>query len=128
MKLKNIPKRGEVWFVDLNPTKGSEISKVRTAIVLSCNGLGQLPLHIIVPVTGWRSSFAAYPWFEKIAPSSKNGLKKESGADTLQIRSVSRDRFERKIGSIPIPQLQEICLKVALCIGLDPKSTDLLES
>jgi mRNA interferase MazF len=99
------------------------MGKVRTAVVCSCDGLGRLPLHIIIPVTEWRAGFAAYPWFERLVPTQHNGLKKESGADALQLRSVSRDRFVKKIGIIPKPQLEDICLRVALCIGLDPNTT-----
>jgi mRNA interferase MazF len=29
------PKRGEIWWVDLEPAKGDEINKTRPAIVLS---------------------------------------------------------------------------------------------
>lgn len=124
MTSKSIPKRGEVWFVDLNPTKGAEIGKCRTAVVLSCDGLGRLELHIVVPITEWRPGFAAYLWFERLVPTQKNGLKKESGADALQIRSVSRNRFVKKIGVIPNPQLEEIAFRVALCIGLNPQTGD----
>jgi len=120
MTPKNIPERGDIWLVDLNPTRGAEISKCRTAVVVSCDGLARLPLHIIVPVTAWQPGFAAFPWFEKLSPTQKNGLSKESGADAFQIRSVSRDRFVKKVGTIPRTQLQDICLRVALCIGLDP--------
>ena len=122
MMSKIIPRRGDIWIVDLNPTKGAEIDKRRTAVVLSCDGLGRLPLHIIVPITEWRPTFAAYPWFERLVPSAKNGLSKESGADAFQIRSVSRDRFVDKIGAIARPQLEGICMRVALCIGLNPST------
>lgn len=104
----------------MNPTRGDEIGKVRTAVVISPNGLGKLSLHVIVPVTEWRPGFAAYPWFARLTPSRTNGLTKESGVDALQVRSVSRDRFVKKVGDIPPAKLQEICLAVALCIGLDP--------
>jgi mRNA interferase MazF len=120
MTSKSIPERGDIWLVDLNPTRGAEIGKRRTAVVVSCDGLGRLPLHIIVPITAWQPDFAAYPWFEKISPTPKNGLSKESGADAFQMRSVSRDRFVKKLGIIPRTQLQDICLRISLCIGLDP--------
>ncbi len=29
------PKRGEIWLVDLNPTKGQEIQKTRPVVVIS---------------------------------------------------------------------------------------------
>lgn len=120
MTSQSTPKRGDIWIVDLNPTRGVEIGKRRTALVVSCDGLGRLPLHIIVPITEWKPEFAAYPWFEKLSPTEKNGLRKDSGADALQLRSVSRDRFMRRLGTIPRAQLQEICLRIALCVGLDP--------
>ena len=49
MTSQSIPKRGEVWIVDLNPTKGAEIGKRRTAVVISSDSLGRLPLHIQAP-------------------------------------------------------------------------------
>jgi mRNA interferase MazF len=106
-------------MVDLNPTRGQEIGKCRTVVVISHNNLGKLDLHIIVPITEWKPAFSTYPWFEKLTPNQRNGLSKESGADALQIKSVSRERFVKKIGSLPRPALQSICLRVALCIDLD---------
>lgn len=120
MILSSIPKRGEVWIVDLDPTRGAEIQKQRTAVVLSCDGLAKLPIHIIVPITGWQPGFASLTWFYKLAPTKKNGLSKESGADAFQLRSVSRERFIKNIGALDADQLDEITYRVALCIGLKP--------
>ena len=44
------PKQGEIWKVDFNPPQGSEISKVRPAVVVSSNDVGRLPLRIVVSV------------------------------------------------------------------------------
>jgi len=120
MTSSSIPRRGEVWIVDLEPTRGAEIKKQRTAVVLSCDGLAKLPLHIIVPITGWQPGFAALVWFLKLIPSKKNGLGKESGADAQQIRSVARERFIKKIGTLKAEELDEIAYRVALCIGVKP--------
>ncbi len=46
------PKRGEVWWVSLDPTRGAEMQKTRPAVVLSSNRLGRLPLRLVVPLTG----------------------------------------------------------------------------
>jgi mRNA interferase MazF len=120
MTSSSIPRRGEVWIVDLDPTRGAEMQKQRTAVVLSLDGLAKLPIHIIVPITGWQPSFASSVWFYKLIPTRKNGLEKESGADAFQLRSVSRERFIRKIGALDADQLDEIAYRVALCIGLKP--------
>ena len=100
MTLSSIPRRGEVWLVDLDPTRGAEMQKQRTAVVVSVDGLAKLPIHIIVPITGWQSSFATAPWFCKLIPTKKNGLNKESGADAFQLRSVARERFLTRIGAL----------------------------
>ena len=34
------PKRGEVWLVDLDPTRGQEIKKKRPVVVLSADPIG----------------------------------------------------------------------------------------
>jgi mRNA interferase MazF len=120
MTSSSLPKRGEVWIVDLDPTRGAEIQKRRTAVVMSLDGLAKLPIHIIVPITGWQPGFASSPWFYKLVPTKRNGLAKESGADAFQLRSVSRERFIEKIGSLGAEELDEIAYRVALCIGLKP--------
>lgn len=38
------PRRGEIWMVDLNPTKGDEKRKVRPCLVIGVDGLSRLNL------------------------------------------------------------------------------------
>ena len=40
--------RGEVWWVDLNPTKGSEINKKRPCVILSADILNQRRRTVVV--------------------------------------------------------------------------------
>ena len=82
-------KQSEVWLVDLDPTKGSEIQKRRPAVIVNDDILGRLPLKIIVPVTDWKDRCTIAPWMIKIIPNSINGLSKESAIDSFQVRSLS---------------------------------------
>ena len=91
-------KQGEIWLINLDPTVGSEIKKTRPAIIVNDNALGKLPLKIIVPITDWKERYSIAPWMIKIEPDSKNGLFKESSADCFQVRSVSQERFIKRIG------------------------------
>jgi len=54
----NTPKRGEIWLVNFNPTIGAEIKKVRPAVVISSDAVGQLPIKLIAPITDWKSYFS----------------------------------------------------------------------
>ncbi len=42
-------KRGEIWLINLDPTIGAEIRKTRPAVIVNRDGLGVLPLRVIVP-------------------------------------------------------------------------------
>ncbi len=41
--MRNSPKRGEIWLVNLEPTIGAEIKKTRPTIIISSDVIGKLP-------------------------------------------------------------------------------------
>ncbi len=55
------PRRGEVWMVRFDPSVGAEIQKLRPAVVVNVPEVGRLPLRIVVPITDWKSTYAALP-------------------------------------------------------------------
>lgn len=112
-----LPVRGEIWSVNFDPSLGSEIQKLRPALVISVDSIGRLPLRIVVPVTDWKSHYNAFPWIVPIAIDSMNGLLKNSGADAFQTKSVSLMRFHRRVGRITSSQLDDVASAVALCVG-----------
>lgn len=111
------PLRAEVWTIRFDPIQGAEIDKLRPAVVVNPVSVGRLPLRIVVPVTGWSSSYSAIPWLVPLQASTKNGLRKKSAADCFQVRSVSLRRFITKIGHVRADEIQEISAAVALCVG-----------
>lgn len=111
------PRRGEVWLVRFDPSVGAEIRKLRPAVVLSADGIGRLPLRIVVPVTDWKPVFGNLSWFTYIAATPANGLSKDSGADAFQVKSVAETRFATRLGTVTPTQLEEIASAVALCVG-----------
>jgi mRNA interferase MazF len=56
------PRRGEVWKIDFNPTRGAEIQKQRPAIVISSDAMGKLPLKIVAPITEWNWKKSSKRW------------------------------------------------------------------
>lgn len=111
------PKRGEVWQVDFNPTKGSEIRKIRPAVVVSSDSVGMLPIKLIAPITTWNESFASKLWLVKIEPSETNGLTQQSVVDTLQIRCVDvQARFIKRIGILSSNKMEEIAASIAIIV------------
>ncbi|MBL8820061.1 MAG: type II toxin-antitoxin system PemK/MazF family toxin [Planctomyces sp.] len=112
------PSRGEVWDICFDPSLGAEIQKTRPAVVISVGSVGRLPLRLVVPITDWKEAYCAAPWFVRLPVSSTNGLSKESGADSFQIKSVSLSRFRSIRGKLTDSQMDDIAAAVAICIGL----------
>lgn len=113
------PRRGEIWLVSLDPTLGDEMQKTRPAIVLSSDEVTTgLELKVIIPITGWKEDFENYAWFVRLTPSKTNGLSKISGANGLQIRSVSLGRFQRRVGKVSPVELADILASVAIVLEI----------
>lgn len=111
------PKRGQIWEVNFDPTIGAEIEKLRPAIVVNTQEAGRLPLCIVVPITDWKTQFENFFWFVHLPPSQASGLYKESGADCFQVKSISINRFIRKLGRVTEKQLEDIACAITLCVG-----------
>jgi mRNA interferase MazF len=111
-------KRSEIWLINLDPTIGSEIRKIRPAIIVNDDDIGVLPLKIIVPITDWKDRYTNVPWMVRIEPDKKNGLLKSSCADTFQVRSLSEERFVRRLGQTNDSLMQEINKALALVLKI----------
>ena len=97
--------KGEIYLAKLNPTKGSEISKVRPVIIFQSPYLKDLPTVIIIPLT----THLKDNWFPLRVRISKRGeLEKDSDAVIEQIRAVDKSRI---IGN-PIAYLSDNELKL----------------
>ncbi|MDO8588686.1 MAG: type II toxin-antitoxin system PemK/MazF family toxin [Armatimonadota bacterium] len=111
-----IPKRGEVWLVNFDPTLGTEIKKTRPAVVVSSDGVGILPIRVVVPITKWKDAFAGNCWHVKIEPGAANGLTYVSAVDALQIRGVDTERFVKRLGMLSPTTLDEIAAAIAIVV------------
>ena len=66
----------EIWLVQFQPQRGSEISKVRPAVIVNVDSIGVLPLRVVVPITEWKDKYGYADWMVKIKPNHSNGLNK----------------------------------------------------
>ena len=109
-------RRGEVWLVNFDPTKGAEIQKTRPAVVVSSDAIGILPIKLIAPVTEWKNHYTRNLWHIRIDPDKTNGLTKPSAVDAVQVRGVSTDRFIRKLGRVSSATMEEIAAAIAAVV------------
>lgn len=101
----------EIWYADLNPVRGSEQQGFGPVVIISGDLLNaNLQIVIACPLT---SKIKNYKGNVILDPTETNGLEKQSEIMILHIRSISKSRLVKKIGSISNQQL------VALKQGLE---------
>lgn len=96
--------RGDVYWVNLDPTKGSEINKQRPCVILSADPINKArKTVIVVPLS--TSAQPRPPIVVKV-----NGLKNNSVAVCDQIRTVDKTRlvkFEVKLTSEVLEDIED---------------------
>jgi mRNA interferase MazF len=97
--------RGEVYWVNLDPTVGSEIKKTRPALVVSPDDLNvALPRVIIAPLTSKGQSLGCRP--------EVNFAGKPALILLDQLRSVDKRRLASKMGEIELKLWHPILLEM----------------
>jgi mRNA interferase MazF len=110
------PKRGEVWWVGLNPTRGHEQAGKRPGLVISDDifNSGPAELVVVLPLT---TRDKKIPLHEKISPP-EGGLTEISFIKCEDIRSVSRHRLSARIGELEDCTLKAVQEKIKILLGL----------
>ena len=98
-------RRGEVYWVELDPTVGSEIRKTRPGLVVSPDDMNAvLPRVIIAPITSGGQPLGCRPEVHF------NG--KDSRILLDQLRCVDKQRLKSRMGVIPADEWQGVLLEM----------------
>ena len=101
-------KQAEIWFADLNPTRGSEQVGYRPVLIISGNMLNKhLNIVIVCPLT---TKINNYKGNLVLEPTMQNGLVDTSEILTFHIRSISKNRLLKRVGIISKDELSQIKL------------------
>ncbi len=110
-------KRGEIYWVNLDPTVGSEIKKTRPALVISNDSNNEVADTVtVVPITSKTAN--VYP-FEVLLPKSKYGLQEGSKLKTNQIRTVDKKRLGKLIGAVNEQTMRDTEEAILLHLGIE---------
>ncbi|HWE61953.1 MAG TPA: type II toxin-antitoxin system PemK/MazF family toxin [Chloroflexota bacterium] len=101
------PRRGEIYWVNLDPTMGTEIAKTRPAIIIS-NDIGNehSARLIVAPITSSNTA-KVYP-FEVSIASGEGGLSQASKVVLDQIRALDKQRLGQRLGSLSGERMREV--------------------
>jgi mRNA interferase MazF len=100
--MKIITTQFDVWLTNLNPTQGSEISKIRPCVIISPDAVNKFVNTILIcPFT---SSKRKYPF-----RVNSNFNEQEGQLATEQIRSIDKTRLIKKLGILDQATSEKLC-------------------
>lgn len=99
--------RGDLFWFDADPVRGSEQGGRRPAVVVSRNAVNRVSrVVIVVPITTYRGQ-RLYP--SDIRVSAGDGrLRQDSVVVGLQVRAISVDRLGERLGRLTPDTLSRI--------------------
>lgn len=100
------PSRGDIWMLDLDPTRGHEQAGKRPGLIVSADPLNHGPagLVIVVPITTRDRGIPLHVCIE----AAEGGLRQVSFAKCENVRSVSADRLMRRMGRIAPGTMEKV--------------------
>jgi mRNA interferase MazF len=110
-------KRGEIYFVSLDPAKGREQAGKRPVLVVSSDTINAQPLVVtVVAGTDSKNVSRNYPTNIRVT-AAESGLPKDTVFLCFQVRSLDHARFREprasRIGALPPQRMAEV--EDALC-------------
>lgn len=111
-----IPARGEVWYADLKPIRGHEQGGQRPVLVISSDDYNRGPADLVIalPIT---SRQRGVMYHVSVRPPEA-GLKHPRDILCDAVRSISRERLNRRLGTVSPSTLAAVEYRLRLLQGL----------
>ncbi len=113
--MSSYPRRGEIYWVKLDPAVGSEISKTRPAVIISNDTGNQYSDRIIVAPLTSKGLDKVYPFEVKV--TAEDGINSVSKVLLDQIRTIDKSRLGKQIGNLNNKKMEEV--NKAIRVSLD---------
>jgi mRNA interferase MazF len=110
--MKQPPRRGDVYWVNLDPVVGTEIRKTRPAVIVSNDSCNRHGTRVVVlPITGNVDSL--YPGEALVDVSGK-----PARALGDQIRSIDKARLKAPVGTLSADEMARVDEALVITLGL----------
>lgn len=114
--MNKLPKRGEIWLLDWSPSRGSEQSGFRPALIIQTDAANSNPNYPNTIVLAISTKGKPVPFHVTLKPNDINGLTEPSFVKCEQVLTVAKERLVKKLGIIDEGELQQISRAVRLVL------------
>ena len=97
--------RGDIYWADLNPVRGSEQAGLRPVVILSHDVFNQHSGTVIGVAVTSQPQRAGFPLTLELSSSR---LPKRSWVKISQIRTLSVERLGKKVGTVTAEEIEQI--------------------
>ena len=111
-------KRGQLYWVDWNPARGSEQAGRRPGVIIQNNPFNSNERYTNTIVLALTTKGRAILTHVEIAPDQNNGLLQTSYVKCERIVTVSRDRLSGFIGTLSENQMLQVGIALKLVLDL----------
>lgn len=112
-----IPKRGEIYLVNFDPTIGREIKKTRPAVVIQNDISNRYSGITIVAAISSKFGPKMYPT-EVLVKAGEGGIQLDSVILLNQVRSIDHQRMIKRLGKVSAATLKRVERAIAISLGL----------
>ncbi len=110
-------RRGDLFYADLNPVRGSEQAGHRPVLVIQNDVSNQYAsTTIVAPLTTTLFS-RRYPTHIPLQKGT-SGLRTDSTVLLSQIRTIDKSRLGRKIGHLSVPLMEHVNAAIRTSLAL----------
>ena len=112
------PKRGDLFWIDWSPGRGSEQQGRRPALIVQTDNANTNPRYTNTIVVAVSTKGRAVPLHIALEPTEQNGLSELSYAKCEQLMTISKDRLAERIGQIALEELAAVDQALRRALGL----------
>lgn len=107
-------RRGEIWLIDLDPSRKGELGKTRPCVIVSDNTYNDsTSVPLVMPITSYPPNVRS----PRILATQQTGLSNDSSVLPLHVRAVAKSRFVHRLGRAPDAVIEAATEILTLIVG-----------